>query len=54
MDPEHIGWADVVAPIFAFLAVIVAPTCIAIWVIVRTLGERTPEPAPTGDTLQGE
>jgi hypothetical protein len=33
-------WFDAAYPIFAFVAVMVVPSCIALWVIYKTLREK--------------
>lgn len=33
-------WFDAAYPIFAFVAVIIVPSCIALWVIYKTLREK--------------
>jgi len=41
------NYYDVVFPFIAFFLVIVVPTSIALWVITKTIREKTPEPDET-------
>jgi hypothetical protein len=48
MEQSPVSWVDVISPVFTFLMVIVAPTILAGWVIIRTLKDN-PEAAPVAD-----